>query len=97
VAYSGLKWIVIISHPRCAEALATTGASSIRGSALQRKNRQEFRVVVDPSSISRVGLKTCLLLSRAARPCCSPDVDRNRVRKYGQCVLHFYDTSKKET
>jgi len=22
-------------------------------------------------------------------------VDRNRVRKCGQCVLHFYDTSKK--
>jgi predicted RNA-binding Zn ribbon-like protein len=25
------------------------------------------------------------------------DVDRNRVRKCGQCVLHFYDTSKKGT
>lgn len=25
------------------------------------------------------------------------DVDRNRVRKCGQCVPHFYDTSKKET
>ena len=24
-------------------------------------------------------------------------VDRNRVRKCGQCVLHFYDTSKKGT
>jgi len=24
-------------------------------------------------------------------------VDHNRVRKCGQCVLHFYDTSKKET
>src|SRR5882724_12760779 len=25
------------------------------------------------------------------------NVDRNRVRKCGQCVLHFYDTSKKGT
>jgi len=25
------------------------------------------------------------------------EVDRNRVRKCGQCVLHFYDTSKKGT
>jgi predicted RNA-binding Zn ribbon-like protein len=25
------------------------------------------------------------------------DADRNRVRKCGQCVLHFYDTSKKGT
>jgi predicted RNA-binding Zn ribbon-like protein len=25
------------------------------------------------------------------------DLDRNRVRKCGQCVLHFYDTSKKGT
>ena len=25
------------------------------------------------------------------------DVDRDRVRKCGQCVLHFYDTSKKGT
>jgi predicted RNA-binding Zn ribbon-like protein len=25
------------------------------------------------------------------------DVDRSRVRKCGQCVLHFYDTSKKGT
>jgi predicted RNA-binding Zn ribbon-like protein len=25
------------------------------------------------------------------------DVDRKRVRKCGQCVLHFYDTSKKGT
>ena len=25
------------------------------------------------------------------------DVDRNRVRKCGRCVLHFYDTSKKGT
>jgi predicted RNA-binding Zn ribbon-like protein len=25
------------------------------------------------------------------------DVDRNRVRKCAQCVLHFYDTSKKGT
>ena len=25
------------------------------------------------------------------------DIDRNRVRKCGQCVLHFYDTSKKGT
>ena len=25
------------------------------------------------------------------------DVDRNRVRKCGQCVLHFYDTSRKGT
>jgi predicted RNA-binding Zn ribbon-like protein len=25
------------------------------------------------------------------------DVDRNRVRKCRQCVLHFYDTSKKGT
>ena len=25
------------------------------------------------------------------------DVDRTRVRKCGQCVLHFYDTSKKGT
>jgi len=25
------------------------------------------------------------------------DVDRNRVRKCGQCVLHFYDRSKKGT
>ena len=25
------------------------------------------------------------------------DVDHNRVRKCGQCVLHFYDTSKKGT
>jgi predicted RNA-binding Zn ribbon-like protein len=25
------------------------------------------------------------------------DVDRNRVRKCGQCVLHFHDTSKKGT
>jgi predicted RNA-binding Zn ribbon-like protein len=25
------------------------------------------------------------------------NVDRNRVRKCGQCVLHFYDTSKKAT
>jgi predicted RNA-binding Zn ribbon-like protein len=25
------------------------------------------------------------------------DVDRNRVRKCGQCVLHFYGTSKKGT
>jgi len=25
------------------------------------------------------------------------DVDRNRLRKCGQCVLHFYDTSKKGT
>jgi len=25
------------------------------------------------------------------------DVDRNRVRKCGQCVLHFYDISKKGT
>ena len=25
------------------------------------------------------------------------DVNRNRIRKCGQCVLHFYDTSKKGT
>jgi predicted RNA-binding Zn ribbon-like protein len=25
------------------------------------------------------------------------NADRNRVRKCGQCVLHFYDTSKKGT
>jgi predicted RNA-binding Zn ribbon-like protein len=25
------------------------------------------------------------------------DVDRNRIRKCGQCVLHFYDSSKKGT
>jgi predicted RNA-binding Zn ribbon-like protein len=25
------------------------------------------------------------------------DVDRSRVRKCAQCVLHFYDTSKKGT
>ena len=25
------------------------------------------------------------------------EADRNRVRKCGQCVLHFYDTSKKGT
>ena len=25
------------------------------------------------------------------------DVDRSRLRKCGQCVLHFYDTSKKGT
>ena len=25
------------------------------------------------------------------------EADRNRIRKCGQCVLHFYDTSKKGT